>query len=44
MVRRDGEDKAVMGFGEAIRVTKGVDYAAEVEGVRKVAAEAEAVK
>lgn len=43
-MRSNGEDKAVVGFGEAIGVAKGVDYAAEVEGVRKVAAEAEAVK
>lgn len=39
-----GEEEAAVGLGEAVGVTESVDDAAEVEGVRAVAAEAEAIE
>lgn len=38
-----GEEEAAVGLGEAVGVAESVDDAAEVEGVRAVAAEAEAI-
>lgn len=43
-VRGNGKDKAVVGFLEAFGITKPMNYAAEIEGIRAVAAEAEMIE
>lgn len=40
----DGKEETAVGIGEAMEIAEGMDDAGDVEGIRAVAAEAEAVE